>query len=233
MIGFRKAFIGQQSPQSQQGPAVAFAGRSRFDSQHNRSLLARQSFETVEQHDLPIRFRESRHRFSDALGEFLLGKLRERGRALRQNRISQSLGGFLRQGNFSPDGSPAIVLLQVNDWDFNWQQVWQLTSPGALPAQTRLEMEFVYDNSAANPQNPFHPPRAVRDGHNTTDEMAQVFLHVSPRDPADLAALEAAYQRKLLERMRHDQARRIEAQRARQSETRPTTPANASPRPER
>ena len=31
-----------------------------------------------------------------------------------------------------------------------------------LPAGTRVEMEFTYDNSAANPRNPHHPPQRVR-----------------------------------------------------------------------
>jgi len=102
-----------------------------------------------------------------------------------------------------------ITLLRIDDWDFNWQQVWQLTQPLDLPAMTKLEMEFIYDNSPANPQNPFNPPREVRNGHGITDEMAQVFLHVTPGNPDELPTLEDAYRRKLLDRMRHDQSRRI------------------------
>jgi len=102
-----------------------------------------------------------------------------------------------------------ITLLRVDDWDFNWQQVWQLTAPLELPAMTKLELEFIYDNTADNPQNPFNPPREVRDGHGITDEMAQVFLHVTPGHAEDLPKLEDAYRRKLLDRMRSDQSRRI------------------------
>jgi len=127
-----------------------------------------------------------------------------------------------------------VMLLRVDDWDFNWQQVWQLTSPLELPAMTKLELEFIYDNTAANPQNPFNPPRVVRDGHGITDEMAQVFLHVTPAEPGDLEKLEDAYRRKLLERMRHDQSRRIiyQAQpEVNETGSAVSPPAQVSPRP--
>jgi len=41
----------------------------------------------------------------------------------------------------------------------------------SLPAGTRIEAECVYDNSADNPANPSKPPRVVRSGFETTDEM--------------------------------------------------------------
>jgi hypothetical protein len=74
-----------------------------------------------------------------------------------------------------PDGSTRW-LIKISDWDFNWQEQYHYAKPLHLPADTRLEMEFVYDNSEANPHNPNHPPQRVRWGPGSADEMAG--LHV-------------------------------------------------------
>ena len=47
-------------------------------------------------------------------------------------------------------------------------------------------MRFSYDNSAANPRNPNHPPKRVRAGNQSTDEMAHLWLQVLPRGGHDL-----------------------------------------------
>lgn len=78
-----------------------------------------------------------------------------------------------------PDGR-RINLLTIRDWDFNWQQQYRYREPFRLPADTRLEMEFSYDNSAANPRNPSSPPRRVTWGPDSTDEMAGLHLQVTP-----------------------------------------------------
>ncbi len=83
-----------------------------------------------------------------------------------------------------PDGrvTPLIV---IRDWDFDWQGVFRFATPPRLPAGTVLSMEYVYDNSAANRRNPHSPPRRVRYGQRTSDEMAELMLQVVPVDPAD------------------------------------------------
>ena len=48
-----------------------------------------------------------------------------------------------------------------------------------LPKGSRIEMRYVYDNSAANPHNPSNPPKAVKFGEQTTDEMGFAFLQVA------------------------------------------------------
>jgi len=45
-----------------------------------------------------------------------------------------------------------------------------------LPKGSRIEMRYVYDNSASNPHNPSNPPKTVRFGEQTTDEMGLAFL---------------------------------------------------------
>lgn len=83
-----------------------------------------------------------------------------------------------------PDGTRR-TLLHISEWNFNWQQQYRYPAPVRLPADTRLEMEFVYDNSAANPRNPNRPPARVSYGPATTDEMAGLHVEVSPADPDD------------------------------------------------
>ncbi len=65
-----------------------------------------------------------------------------------------------------------IPLISITDWDFNWQYYYQYAKPLSLPAGTRIDVRFSYDNSASNPANPNTPPRRVTYGEQTTDEMA-------------------------------------------------------------
>jgi hypothetical protein len=87
-----------------------------------------------------------------------------------------------------PDGRKQW-LLNLRDWDFNWQDQFQYAHPIRLPADSRIEMEFVYDNSAANPHNPNSPPRRVRSGPGTNDEMAGLHIQSIPVHMSDLQEL--------------------------------------------
>lgn len=81
-----------------------------------------------------------------------------------------------------PDGS-VTPLIWIKDWDFNWQGAYRYRSPVKLPAGTRLEMQYTYDNSAANPHNPSDPPREVKFGEQTTNEMAFAFVSLTLANP--------------------------------------------------
>ena len=80
-------------------------------------------------------------------------------------------------------------LIQIDDWDFNWQDEYRYVEPVRLPSGSTLSMRYVYDNSEDNPNNPSRPPRRVRFGPRATDEMAELTLQVLPVDDADLTAL--------------------------------------------
>ena len=79
-----------------------------------------------------------------------------------------------------PDGTERW-LIRIDDWDFNWQDVYRVREPYVLPAGTTPPMRFTYDNSAGNPRNPSDPPRRVRAGNRSSDEMAHLQLQVRPR----------------------------------------------------
>jgi mono/diheme cytochrome c family protein len=76
-----------------------------------------------------------------------------------------------------PDGSTK-PLIWIKDWDFNWQNAYRYRTPLDLPKGTRIDLEYVYDNSESNPHNPIHPPVHIHWGEETKDEMALVFLTV-------------------------------------------------------
>lgn len=93
-------------------------------------------------------------------------------------------------------GGDTETLIRIDDWDFDWQDEYRLARPLELPAGTLLEMRFTYDNSADNPQNPHHPPRRVRYGSTSTDEMADLLVQVAPANADNAQTLELALSRK-------------------------------------
>lgn len=98
-----------------------------------------------------------------------------------------------------PDGRTE-TLIQIRNWDFNWQSDYQYANPVFLPKGTRLAMRFIYDNSTNNVRNPSHPPRPARYGPESTDEMAELWLQVVPRNPQELSALQRDYESKARQR---------------------------------
>lgn len=95
-----------------------------------------------------------------------------------------------------PDGSRRW-LIHIPDWDIAWQSVYRYRTPVALPAGTVVTMRYTYDNSAANPRNPSHPPVTVQNGDRSTDEMAHLWLQLLPAADQRLALQKAVLQRRL------------------------------------
>jgi Flp pilus assembly protein TadD len=81
-----------------------------------------------------------------------------------------------------PDGK-RISLLKIVHWDINWQASYTYRQPVPLPAGTTVAMRIAYDNTAENPRNPNHPPKRVRAGNRSEDEMGHVWLQVLPAAP--------------------------------------------------
>lgn len=77
-----------------------------------------------------------------------------------------------------PDGT-IKPLIEVDDWDFNWQLSYRLKQPIHVPVGTKQVLEAVYDNSSDNPRNPNNPPKFVTWGEATTDEMCLLIETVS------------------------------------------------------
>ncbi|MFO0915115.1 MAG: redoxin domain-containing protein [Pirellulales bacterium] len=98
------------------------------------------------------------------------------------------LGHTMKAVAILPDGTPR-TLVDVQRWDFNWQDDYRFSTPLRLEKGTRLEVEASYDNSADNPSNPNSPPARVTWGEGTTDEMFYCFFLVAPDDPTQLRPL--------------------------------------------
>jgi hypothetical protein len=90
-----------------------------------------------------------------------------------------------------PDGERR-TLFWIDNWRFEWQTSYLSVKPIELPAGTRLDAELRYDNSADNPANPSDPPRRVRFGLMSTDEMGTIGLAVLARDPEEQKVLQRA-----------------------------------------
>ena len=86
------------------------------------------------------------------------------------------LGRDMRLVATTPDGA-AHDLIWIQDWDFNWQDVYHYREPLFLPAGTRVALVAHFDNSAENPTNPHDPLVPVGWGEKTTDEMCIGFLY--------------------------------------------------------
>lgn len=74
-----------------------------------------------------------------------------------------------------PDGRRQD-LVRVDDWDFNRRLAYRFSVPMILPKGSILDVVAHYDNTAGNPRNPNSPPKKVRWGEATTDEMCIGFI---------------------------------------------------------
>jgi tetratricopeptide (TPR) repeat protein len=98
-----------------------------------------------------------------------------------------------------PDGSKKW-LVQIEDWNFDWQDQYRFAEPVLLPAGSTLRMDWSFDNSASNPHNPSSPPVAVAFGSRSVDEMAELILEIEPADPAQLPELDRHFMNGWLDR---------------------------------
>lgn len=87
-----------------------------------------------------------------------------------------------------PDGERR-PLIRITDWDMNWQDRYLYADPFWLPAGTRLSVEYVFDNSEANPRNPDRPPTRATWGWRSNDEMADLWIQVLTRTDDDRSRL--------------------------------------------
>jgi hypothetical protein len=90
-------------------------------------------------------------------------------------------------------GGKVVPMLWIDDWDFDWQGEYHFARPVPLPKGTRLDLVAYYDNSSANPSNPFDPPRRVRYGTKSDAEMLGCHIQIV----ADDAESERVFKKRL------------------------------------
>ncbi|MEX2114264.1 MAG: hypothetical protein WD845_13815 [Pirellulales bacterium] len=97
-----------------------------------------------------------------------------------------NLGKQITVTAVDPSGRRTATLIAIKDWDFNWQGAYEFERPIRLPKGSRIRVEAVYDNSAENPKNPNTPPKEVKWGEQTNDEMCLVTVRVFTDTVEDL-----------------------------------------------
>ena len=88
-----------------------------------------------------------------------------------------------------PDGTRKW-LIRIDDWDFNWQDVYRFRRPVVLPKGSIVSMRYTYDNSSDNVRNPSTPPRRVVAGNRTIEEMGHLWVQFKARDREGVGLLE-------------------------------------------
>lgn len=86
-----------------------------------------------------------------------------------------------------PSGD-TIPLIRINNWDFRWQYFYQFKHLLKIPRGATIYVEGVYDNTAQNPNNPYNPPREIKEREGsmkTTDEMFQLIVTYVPYQIGD------------------------------------------------
>lgn len=80
-----------------------------------------------------------------------------------------------------------IKLVEITDWDFNWQEFYRFKKMIKVPAGSVLHAEAIYDNSVRNPENPYNPPQDVlfEWGMNDDSEMMRLVLLYLPYEVGD------------------------------------------------
>ncbi len=67
-------------------------------------------------------------------------------------------------------------LLKIKDWDFNWQDTYRYKEAFKLPKGTVVTCDWTWDNSKENARNPFSPPKRIRHGEGSNDEMGGLWI---------------------------------------------------------
>lgn len=94
------------------------------------------------------------------------------------------LGKNCRAYATTPKGD-TIRLISVPQWDFHWQGGYTYKYPVRIPRGSKLFYEASYDNTINNLENPNSPPKTVRWGESTTDEMLLCYFHWLPYQAGD------------------------------------------------
>jgi hypothetical protein len=86
------------------------------------------------------------------------------------------IGKTFRAFAVTPEGD-AIHLVQIDSWDFKWQETYLFRKFLVIPKNSVILIEATFDNTAENPANPSSPPKDITYGWNTTSEMLDLVLY--------------------------------------------------------
>jgi hypothetical protein len=103
-------------------------------------------------------------------------------------------------------------LLRIDDWDPAWQNTYFFQEPIALPKGSTVKVVAHFDNSA-HPRNPHRPPKLIRWGHDSTEEMLTGYIGVVKKGqdltrPGEKDDLFEIFARQMYKNMVRDQLRK-------------------------
>lgn len=85
----------------------------------------------------------------------------------------------------SPSGNDTIPLIDIPEWDFNWQGFYTYPNLLHIPEGYMIHCFATYDNTSDNPFNPNDPPQWSFWGEGTEDEMYLCYFSVIPYEEGD------------------------------------------------
>ncbi|OSZ78222.1 hypothetical protein CAP35_08150 [Chitinophagaceae bacterium IBVUCB1] len=97
------------------------------------------------------------------------------------------IGKSFKAYALKPDGD-TIRLISIPKWDFNWQYFYTFRKMLKIPKGSTIVAEGLYDNTKNNMNNPFSPPRLIKDQNGSmraTDEMFQFIITYVPYQEGD------------------------------------------------
>lgn len=124
---------------------------------------------------------------ADSVKQFHINiKLHDDISLLAINPHMHKLGKYFKVYCVTP-ANDTIPLVEIPDWDFNWQEFYRFKNIVKLPKGSVLRADAVFDNTAANTQNPYSPPRDVffERGMDDKDEMMRLVMLYLPYKEGD------------------------------------------------
>jgi len=94
------------------------------------------------------------------------------------------LGKKFKAFAVTPSGD-VVQLINVPDWDFNWQMTYTFQKYLYLPKGSVIYAEAQYDNTINNQRNPNKQPKDVGYGWGTNDEMMNLVIYYVTYKPGD------------------------------------------------
>lgn len=85
------------------------------------------------------------------------------------------IGRSISSWGVTPTGD-TIPFINIPEWDFHWQGVYQFPRILKVPSGTVLYSSAFYDNTLNNPHQPNNPPITVNLGEGTNDEMMLIYF---------------------------------------------------------
>lgn len=97
------------------------------------------------------------------------------------------LGKSMKAYAITPEND-TIALISIPKWNFRWQFFYTFPKMLKVPLGSVIYVSATFDNTRDNPENPFDPPRTIRERNGsmgTTDEMFQFIITYLPYEVGD------------------------------------------------